>query len=199
MEGGAAYKDLFVDLYHPSLAGQVIVAQNFLCQMAKSELLPGSAAKNWCFNYSKTDIKQLVFGYKQKLNVTREEEGFQELMQSRWHLGMAGMSAYPQDYWQTAQQDIEDFYAKSDKSPEDTATRLMFLGLIEGKRGSPIKTLALVNEAARQCPDFVRKDLISRGLLNGTIADQLKEWGIVYQPRDKKFEMNSEIVKSNKN
>lgn len=183
------YKELFYDLQHPNFLGHIIIAYNFLNKIAESEPVKFNRFKYNYFDLNSTDLNSLLKHYKKELSVSSKEESWDALMIARWHISIAALSAYPDDFLDFAKDYINYFFEESDKDANDKATRLIFLALVESGRikGNSEKALTLVNQALNLSPDYVKEILYRKMALGDLIIDKFKEMGIFYSRQKKSF------------
>jgi hypothetical protein len=93
---------------------------------------------------------------------------------------MAGLAFYYEDYLNTAEEKIAEYYTKSSKTPDEKALMLLFKAQIEAKRGNYVAALQDANQAFVSAPAYVRQALY-RSLANGmTIIDAFRDLGIFF-------------------
>jgi tetratricopeptide (TPR) repeat protein len=185
----ASYKELFSDFQHPSFLGHIIIANNFLCKILELEPFKSNPFNKDCLNLDSADLKSLVIHYKKELKVTDEDESRNALMIARWHIGMAEVSAYPEDFLNAAQEYVSKFYEKSNKSLDDEVMKLVFSALIESQKdGDQQKALNLINQAQELSPTHVNDILYNKRLGTGELfIDAFNKKGIFYASNKKTF------------
>ncbi|GEM_PF-3371460 len=154
-----SYEELFNDLHHPSLMGHVIIARTLLCEMEQLEVFEGPSSPEFCVDFNSEDIRSMLAHYSNELKVSPSEKMNNAFMIARWHFNVATDSAYSQDYLTVAENYIRRYQSFAPKNFDVKAVTLLYLALIETKRGNLSKVLYLANEALQSAPEYIEKTL----------------------------------------
>lgn len=124
-------RDWFTNPVHPSAAGHIIIAHDYLCKLAEMPILKQQPAPE-CIDFAKTDFKALVPHYKKALGVTSDIEAFHAYWITRSNVSYAARSAYPDVFLERARASLKRYYEKSQKTKTDEATVYLYEFIIEG-------------------------------------------------------------------
>ena len=180
VDRGLRYDELFSDLQHPSFLGHLIIAHQFLCAMAALPLLDAYPSTEGCLDVQTADLRTLAARYKGALGVSKEEEHVTAYMKSRWHLGVANLSAYSEEYLGRAETYVNQTYMLSPKTVKDEVTQLIFLAMIEGKRGHLAQSVRLANQALHLSPEITREVLSGVSVGGEAWLQVFNDMGIAY-------------------
>jgi len=186
-EGGLTYSDLFADIHHPSFLGHALIAHYFVKKIVEMELIDQHPVEVNSFQTPAEIIAQ-EDQYKIQLGVSKDLESYILFNISRWHVSIAGLSAYGEDYLDIAEEALGEFYALSRQTDEDRAQKWVFQALIEARRGHLSTALKAGQKALGASSDYTLALLYRRHLTTGDlIVDALAREGIYFAEQERHF------------
>lgn len=191
LDEGVNYDDLFADAMHPSFLGHIVISRNFLLQIGQLDLFLGEQMQEEFPLDTQEDIQSILEYYTQKLAVSEEEERWLYWKLSRHHAGIGGFGSGRNKHFDMARSYLEDYYATTNKSTNDTASYLLFSSLIEAKIGNTGEALVMGNQALDLAPEYIDEVLHGKWTPYGVIyRDRFADLGFVYLREQKAFALS---------
>jgi tetratricopeptide (TPR) repeat protein len=187
LDEGVEYAELFADIHHPSLMGHIIIANGFICEIARAPQLRKCLEEQVRRNLTPSELRSLVKRYREALGVTQDDDSMVALQRSRGHLATSLSFPDSADYLPEAETNIFRFFEKSRRTPETRAKMCILLAMIEIGRENFTKALNYANEALALSRLTVWSILIEP-LPNGHLAyNVFKRAGISYSESEDRF------------
>jgi len=187
LDTGLQYDDLFADLHHPSFMGHVVIAHDFLCAMARARRLDIDPLTAPCGALDAERVRSLTSRYRRLLGISARDESAAARLNARWHLSMAGITAYPEEYLRIAEAETVRYHAASRKTAEERMETLLFLALVEARRKNPTVAVALANAAVALAPRSIGR-FLQRQLATGELLlEVLNHGGVQFSKREVRF------------
>jgi hypothetical protein len=129
VDRGCRWRELFADFQHPSFAGHVVIAHNFLSKIQESEP----------FGYQKPEfdsgkLNELVALYHKRFGFSPEDQAKTASLRVIWAYGTSEISAYPEEFFALAEESLRLGYESTDKGSGAEQNFKYWMNLIQARR-----------------------------------------------------------------
>ncbi len=167
-----AASELFADPQHPNTFGHAVLAEVFMCALARNEPLANYDARNPCVPLAEVGRRASALG-------TGPHWIYKAIF---WLVDLSRMSSYPVEFLQPAEQKLNQF----DKSPHNTLIRAMFRAVLLADKSAGVEVM---NAAAAEMTPGEITQALETWPLKATLHTTLRELGFGWSTTQSKFEL----------